>query len=99
MNTKHQGLLPPHEARARLQGLTDWTLSEDGRAITRNYTFADFSQAFAFMARVALAAEKLDHHPDWCNVYNRIDVRLSTHDADGLTDKDFILAQTMDSFV
>ncbi len=66
-------------------------------AITREFVFADFSQAFSFMTQVALAAEKLDHHPEWSNVYNRVGVVLSTHDAGGLTEKDFALAAVADA--
>src|SRR4029434_6168767 len=69
-----------------------WRLSADGKAIERRFRFADFRTAFAFMTRVALAAERADHHPEWSNVYNRVDVRLTTHDAGGLTGRDFALA-------
>lgn len=72
-----------------------WALSADGKSIRRTFEFTDFSQAFGFMARAALAAEKLDHHPDWSNVYKTVDVTLSTHDAGGLTDLDFKLATEM----
>ena len=76
--------------------LPDWTLEEGGRAITRNYRFADFSRAFAFMTRVAMAAEKLDHHPEWSNVYGRVSVRLTTHATGGLTERDIALARLME---
>ena len=70
----------------------------EGRdAITRSLRFKDFNAAFGFMARVALAAEKLDHHPEWCNVYNRVDITLSTHDAGGLTELDVTLARQIDA--
>lgn len=82
--------------RAALAELDDWTLEKGGLAITRRFKFADFSAAFGFMARAALAAEKLDHHPEWSNVYNRVEVRLTTHSAGGLTSRDFELAQIMD---
>jgi 4a-hydroxytetrahydrobiopterin dehydratase len=79
-----------------LAELTGWT-SVDGRdAITRTFRFKDFNQAFGFMARSALVAEKLDHHPEWFNVYNKVEVTLSTHDAGGLTDLDIKLARAMD---
>jgi 4a-hydroxytetrahydrobiopterin dehydratase len=81
-----------------LKAHPDWTLAGDGNAIARTFTFRNFSEAFAFMTRVALAAEKLDHHPDWANVYKTVDVRLNTHDAGGLTDLDFKLAKKMDGF-
>lgn len=72
-----------------------WTLEDGGKAIRRTFTFGSFAEAFAFMARVALAAEKMDHHPEWSNVYNRVSVRLTTHDAGGLTDRDRRLAGIM----
>lgn len=79
-----------------LAGLGGWTLAEDGAAISRRFVFADFSAAFGFMARAALIAEKLDHHPEWSNVYNRVEVRLTTHSARGLTALDFELARAME---
>jgi 4a-hydroxytetrahydrobiopterin dehydratase len=80
-------------ALAKLQG---W-IEVDGRdAIRRNFTFTDFNEAFGFMARAALIAEKLDHHPEWFNVYNRVEVTLATHDAGGVTERDLKLAQEMD---
>lgn len=75
-----------------LAALPGWRLVEDRDAIYKRFTFADFNAAFAFMTRVALAAEKADHHPEWFNVYNRVDVTLSTHDANGLTRRDTDLA-------
>ena len=72
-----------------------WTLN--GNGIERSYKFADFVAAFAFMTRVALLAEKADHHPEWSNVYNKVHVRLTTHDAGGLSHKDFTLARAMDA--
>ena len=71
-----------------------WSRVGDG--IERRYTFADFTLAFAFMARVALLAEKADHHPEWSNVYNKVDIRLTTHDAGGLSARDFALAREID---
>ena len=73
-----------------------WSLDADGKGIRRSLQFEDFNTAFGFMARVALAAEKHDHHPEWFNVYNRVDIRLFTHDADGLTARDFLLASFID---
>lgn len=87
--------LTPQAIDEALAGLDGWTLEADGAAIFRRFTFKNFSEAFGFMARAALAAEKLDHHPEWFNVYNRVDVRLTTHDADGLTALDFDLAKRM----
>lgn len=77
-----------------LDGVPGWTHSGDG--ISRQYEFADFVQAFAFMARVALLAEKADHHPEWSNIYNKVDIRLTTHDAGGLSNRDFALAKAID---
>jgi len=85
------------ERDAALAGLPEWSLSADGLAITRTFRFADFSAAFGFMARVALHAEKVDHHPEWFNVYNRVDVTLTTHDAGGLSRRDVAMAKAMDT--
>ncbi len=80
-------------ALARLNGWSDVS----GRdAITRKFTFKNFNEAFGFMSRVALVAEKMDHHPEWSNVYKTVDVTLSTHDAGGLTELDIKLAEAMD---
>ena len=67
-------------------------------AIARKFGFADFNTAFGWMSRVALIAEKMDHHPEWFNVYNRVDVTLSTHDADGVTENDIKMAQAMEEY-
>ena len=84
-------------AAAALQRLPGWTAVEGGRdAIARTFRFKDFNAAFGFMARVALMADKLDHHPEWFNVYNRVEVTLATHDADGVTELDVTLARFMD---
>ena len=85
------------EARAaELANLPDWEMVEGRDAIKKTFTFKNFNQAFGFMTRVALKAEKMDHHPEWFNVYNRVEVTLSTHDADGLTMRDIELAKFMD---
>jgi len=81
------------ELLATLEG---WQWLAEREAIGKQFRFADFNAAFGWMARVALMAEKLDHHPEWCNVYNRVEVVLSTHDAGGLTELDVRLAQFMD---
>lgn len=73
-----------------------WSLSRNGKAITRTFQFKDFSEAWGFMSRVALLAEAQDHHPEWFNVYNKVEVTLTTHDADGVTQKDLELAGFMD---
>ena len=85
------------EARkSALKGLPGWTETPGREAIARTFVFKDFNEAFGFMARVALMAEKLDHHPEWSNVYKTVDVTLSTHDAGGVTELDVKLAQAMD---
>ncbi len=85
-------------AQAALARLDGWTAAAGGRdAISKTYRFDDFNAAFGFMSRVALMAEKLDHHPEWSNVYNRVEVTLATHDADGVTELDVTLAQFMDA--
>lgn len=73
-----------------------WTLSEDGKALLRSYRFKDFSEAFAFLTRVALHAEKIDHHPEFTNVWNRVDFRLTTHDTGGVTGRDIEFARAID---
>lgn len=88
--------LDPAEQAVRLATLDGWQLVPGREAITRSYRFADFNAAFGWMARVALLAEKLDHHPEWRNTYNRVEVVLTTHDAGGLTELDFQLAGFMD---
>lgn len=82
--------------KAALTELTGWSETEGRDAIARTFTFKDFNEAFGFMARVALVAEKRDHHPEWRNVYKTVDVVLATHDADGVTQKDVDLAKAMD---
>ncbi|WP_227814507.1 4a-hydroxytetrahydrobiopterin dehydratase [Nitrogeniibacter aestuarii] len=76
-----------------LSGLEGWKLNDDKTAISRSFKFADFNAAFGFMTRIALKAEQLDHHPDWHNVYNTVDITLSTHDVGGLSDKDIVMAR------
>lgn len=76
-----------------------WALRADGLAISRSFRFADFSEAFAFMTRVALYAEKVDHHPEWSNVYNRVDITLTTHDAGGLSARDAAMAAAIDGLL
>ena len=72
-----------------------WTTSGDGKALTRTLTFTDFSAAFAFLTRVAMHAEKVDHHPEFTSVWNRIDFRLTSHDSGGVTDRDQALAEAI----
>ena len=88
-------MLSPPDALSELPG---WTYDETRRGIARSFRFRDFSQAFAFMTRVALAAEQADHHPEWSNVWNGVDILLTTHSAGGLTQKDVDLAKRIDAF-
>jgi 4a-hydroxytetrahydrobiopterin dehydratase len=82
-----------------LPALSGWTHEPERDAITKRFTFEDFVGAFGFMTRVALLAEKADHHPEWSNVYNRVDILLTTHDADGLSQRDVDLARAIDGLV
>lgn len=84
-------------AKAALAQLPGWSAVEGRDAITRRFTFKDFNAAFGFMTRVALKADQMDHHPEWSNVYNKVDVVLTTHDANGVTARDVDLARFMDS--
>ena len=81
--------------KAALAKLAGWSEVKDRDAITKTFVFRDFNEAFGFMTRAALVAEKLDHHPEWFNVYKTVTVTLSTHDAGGLTERDVTLAQAM----
>ena len=87
------------ERSAALAGLPEWSLRDDKLAIVRKFKFADFSQAFAFMTRVALIAEKRDHHPEWSNVYNWVEITLTTHDAGGLSQRDIDMATAIDALI
>lgn len=90
--------LPTRDPAQVAGRLTGWRVSEGDRpAIERSLKFADFSAAFGFMTRVALAAEKADHHPEWSNVWNRVDILLTTHDAGGVTERDEQLARIIDA--
>jgi 4a-hydroxytetrahydrobiopterin dehydratase len=82
--------------RARLSELSGWSEVEDRDAIAKSFRFADFNAAFAFMTRVAMQAEKMNHHPEWSNVYNRVEIVLTTHDAGGVTERDVKLARFID---
>lgn len=84
------------ERKTALAGLKGWTEVAGRDAISKKFVFADFNAAFGFMARAALIAEKLDHHPEWFNVYKTVEVTLATHDAGGVTELDITLAQAMD---
>lgn len=87
------------EREEALETLPDWDYDDGRDAIARSFTFDNFSQAFAFMTQVALLAEKADHHPEWSNVWNRVDILLTTHDASGLSARDIDMAQAIDALV
>lgn len=84
---------------ALLDRFPEWTHEPVRDAITRRFKFVDFAQAFGFMASVAILAEKMDHHPEWSNVYNRVDILLTTHDVDGLSERDAKLAEAIEALV
>src|SRR5579863_5510742 len=84
--------------KAALKDLLQWRDVQGRDAITRKFQFKDFNEAFAFMTRVAMLAEKMDHHPEWFNVYKTVDVTLSTHDAGGVTENDVRMAKAMETF-
>lgn len=90
--------LSDEQRTTALAGLPGWAYDSAARAIRRDFVFADFSAAFAFMTRSALAAEKADHHPDWSNSWNKVTVALSTHSAGGVTGKDVAMARAMEDF-
>ena len=85
------------ERDAALAQMPNWTVRADGLAIERKLQFGGFGEAFAFMTRIAIEAEKTDHHPEWFNVYNRVDITLTTHDAGGLSGRDIQLARYIDA--
>lgn len=87
------------EVAALLAEFPGWTLRGDGLAIERAFQFGDFNQAFGFMTRVALYADKVDHHPEWSNVYNRVHITLTTHDADGLSTRDAAMARAIEGYL
>jgi 4a-hydroxytetrahydrobiopterin dehydratase len=89
--------LDPEQARQAVVALASWGHDEARGAITREFVFADFAHAFAFMTQVALMAERRDHHPEWSNVYNKVRIVLTTHDAGGLTQRDIDLARYADA--
>jgi 4a-hydroxytetrahydrobiopterin dehydratase len=88
--------LTDEQRAAAIDRLGEWDYDEARDALTRSFLFADFSEAFAFMTRVALLAEKHDHHPEWSNVWNRVDMLLTTHDAGGLSQRDVKMAEAVD---
>lgn len=86
------------ERAAALGSLNGWSYDAEARGIRRTFRFADFAEAFGFMSRVAILAEKADHHPEWFNVYNRVEILLTTHDANGLSVRDIDLATAINGF-
>jgi 4a-hydroxytetrahydrobiopterin dehydratase len=91
-------LLSPDERQKALAELEGWQETADGKALAKSFRFKSFNAAFAFMTRAALLSEKMNHHPEWTNVYNRVDVRLTTHSAGGVTELDVKLAKKMNEF-
>lgn len=91
--------LSPKDREAAMSGLNGWIYDEAADALTRDFKFKDFSEAFAFMTRVALLAQAADHHPEWSNVYNKVSITLSTHSAGGVTEKDISLARAIDKLI
>jgi len=89
--------LTDSEREELLRRHPEWSLARDGDAIERTFEFADFNEAFGFMTRVALLADKADHHPEWSNVYNRVQIALTTHDAGGLSQRDADMAKAIDA--
>lgn len=89
--------LDPAARDALLAELAGWRLADGREAIEKRFTFKDFNEAFGFMTRVALMADKIDHHPEWSNVYNRVDILLTTHDCDGLSERDAALARFIET--
>ena len=87
------------ERAEALDGLPEWDYDEGRDAIRRSISFTDFAEAFGFMTQVALIAEKADHHPEWTNVWNRVEILLTTHDAGGLSERDVELAQAIDGIL
>jgi len=88
--------LSPKEIDTHLQSLPGWQVYD--QAIGRDFTFADFNEAFAFLTRIALLSEKMNHHADWSGVYNKVNIRLSTHDAGGVTEKDIKMATAINKY-
>ena len=92
-----KGKFPKEALKNALNDIhSDWSISADGLSIARQIKFANFRSAFSFMTEIALVAEKMDHHPEWFNVYNKLDIKLTTHDAGGVSEKDINLAKYID---
>ena len=91
--------LSPKEVETAQKNISQWILNQDKDSITRNFEFGDFIEAWGFMSRVAILAEKHDHHPEWFNVYNQVRITLTTHDAGGLSKRDIQLATEIDALL
>ncbi|UVI40471.1 4a-hydroxytetrahydrobiopterin dehydratase [Qipengyuania spongiae] len=91
--------LSQEERDTWMRALKQWSLAREGKAIERTFEFADFREAWGFMSQVALMAEKRDHHPEWFNVYNKVEITLTTHDAGGLSLRDVNMAKAIDKLV
>ncbi len=89
--------LPADEINTKLQNLDGWKFMNEG--IEKDFVFKDFNQAFAFLTRIAMQSEKMDHHAEWSGVYNKVHIRLSTHDAGGVTEKDMSMATAVEKFI
>ena len=96
MNNNNPRKLQDREIAALNKNLDGWYLDKEHKTISKSFVFNDFLEAFSWMTSISLVAEKINHHPEWKNIYNRVDVLLSTHDVLGLTKKDFLLAELMD---
>ncbi len=88
----------PQTLAQHLQNLDGWTAANNREAIQNNFKFKNFNEAWAFMNRIALLAEKMNHHPEWFNIYNRVDITLTTHDAGGVSERDIKMAKEIDKF-
>ena len=82
-----------------LENLDGWSKKDDQHAIEKSFKFKDFNAAWSFVSRIALLAEEMDHHPEWFNVYNRVDITLTTHDANGISERDIKMAQTIETYL
>ena len=90
--------LTDQEVENALATLKNWVRASDRHALVKSFKFKNFNEAWGFMSRIALLAEKMDHHPEWFNVYNRVDITLTTHDADGISERDIKMAAQIDKF-
>lgn len=89
----------PQSVDEALKTLNGWSKADDKDALYKTFKFKDFNAAWAFMSRIALLAEKMDHHPEWSNVYNRVEITLTTHDAGGISERDIAMAHKIDEYI